>query len=510
MCGGQPKTADQADSAELRESERKTSQDLKHAVESIPAYIERTALLLILVPNCMHLDRHEACSFATWRARGWCRLELQAALLKCGQIRIMVSPGPEATPYFIFPLDANQLVCGHGDFTCCQRKHLINGAIIECDKAKVRRILEEMFESKQHHLEVTGNHHQQCWIGSMKHWVLMELPEDGWAHLTAQQRDEHKHNLHREDAAKDLSQQHEPQDVIELLRQRLKWQPDDEANAKKSGHSLLFYAALSNDVEAVRLLLQQPGPAVINSAVRNPNLTMGEFPFTPLMASMALGSFELVRQLLDARARPEQRTPEGFDALMWAGIYGRHDNIKSWLDHFEGSWSLERTEFEVGTTVLQQSVMVASLDVEEVAQVLLAAGANPHHLPQQGSGMLNSAASNQNSMPKVIQLLATAGVDVNWRTTAPAFKWRMIYRLAHLAVRLGVRSTLLTEISEWDGDTALMSAVKEGKVADVQALLDAVADPTLRNRCGQTALDLAKSHFGSVPPLVEELLTTGT
>merc|ERR1740130_2278990 len=90
------------------------------------ADVERSTLLLVLVPVALHVNRKEPCNFSTWRQRGWCRLELQAALFKCGLLRVMVCIGPEATPYFLFPTDAYQLLCGTGDFTCCQRNHWIN------------------------------------------------------------------------------------------------------------------------------------------------------------------------------------------------------------------------------------------------------------------------------------------------------------------------------------------------------------------------------------------------
>ena len=58
-------TADQAGSGTLTAAEQQTAQDLKNAVYSIPEYIERVILVLILAPTCMHLDRHEPCMFGT-------------------------------------------------------------------------------------------------------------------------------------------------------------------------------------------------------------------------------------------------------------------------------------------------------------------------------------------------------------------------------------------------------------------------------------------------------------
>lgn len=134
-------TADMAEASGLTESQQKTAQDLRNAVDSIPAYVERATLLLVLVPVAFHINRREPCNLCTWRRRGWCRLELQAALLKCGMLQVMVCIGAEAAPYFLLPVDAYKLSCGTGDFTCCQRNHVLNGQAILCDKYKVYRPL---------------------------------------------------------------------------------------------------------------------------------------------------------------------------------------------------------------------------------------------------------------------------------------------------------------------------------------------------------------------------------
>merc|ERR1712196_692050 len=52
---------------------------MKDAIESIPSYIHRSSLFLILVPVCVHKERKVTTCFNTWRRRGWCRLEMLAA-----------------------------------------------------------------------------------------------------------------------------------------------------------------------------------------------------------------------------------------------------------------------------------------------------------------------------------------------------------------------------------------------------------------------------------------------
>ena len=53
----------------------KAAHQLALAVNSIPAYARASSLMLVLTPFIRHKDRHNICSFESWRKRGWCRLE---------------------------------------------------------------------------------------------------------------------------------------------------------------------------------------------------------------------------------------------------------------------------------------------------------------------------------------------------------------------------------------------------------------------------------------------------
>ena len=48
---------------------------LLKAVNSIPAYIEQTSIILVLAPPATHTDTGASCSYGSWRQRGWCRME---------------------------------------------------------------------------------------------------------------------------------------------------------------------------------------------------------------------------------------------------------------------------------------------------------------------------------------------------------------------------------------------------------------------------------------------------
>jgi hypothetical protein len=83
---------------------------LKQAVESLPAYVELSSMMLVLVPTDEHRDREgEVVGWCSWRRRGWCRLEFIAAKLSRNNMQIMVVKGPECVPEFIFSTDALQV-----------------------------------------------------------------------------------------------------------------------------------------------------------------------------------------------------------------------------------------------------------------------------------------------------------------------------------------------------------------------------------------------------------------
>ena len=90
---------------------------LGRAVKSIPAYVERSSIVVVLVPPVEHIDRPgELCNYGNWRGRGWCRLEFSAAVLARTPVRTMVVKSAVAQPEFMFPADAVLLAPGKGAY----------------------------------------------------------------------------------------------------------------------------------------------------------------------------------------------------------------------------------------------------------------------------------------------------------------------------------------------------------------------------------------------------------
>lgn len=198
----------------------------------------------------------------------------------------------------------------------------------------------------------------------------------------------------------------------------------------------------------------------------------------------------------------------GVDAFMWAAVFEKYDNIRAWLQYFDGgSAFLNRTEPSVGATTILTAAIQAPNGGEEVAQTLLDAKANLYHLTDNGCSVLHEAASNQNNTAGLLALLVRAGADVNLQQTSRTRKWRWIQRFARWAVEHGAKGGLLQLLAYNDGCTPLMDATFNGKVAEVQQLLDLAADATIKNDQGRTALDVARSEFGGhAPYLIQQLL----
>lgn len=45
-------------------------EDRMNAIRSIPSYLERTDLILVMAPPASHADTGSACNYRSWRSRG--------------------------------------------------------------------------------------------------------------------------------------------------------------------------------------------------------------------------------------------------------------------------------------------------------------------------------------------------------------------------------------------------------------------------------------------------------
>jgi hypothetical protein len=119
-----------------------TIEDVNKAIDSIPYYIEQSSLFMILAPSCVVESRTH--SYVTWRRQGWSRMEMICARLSARDMPFLICSGgkPELAT------NVPQIAPGDGEFPCCECDHLIDGKTIDCDRHRVRKLIEHMIESQ--------------------------------------------------------------------------------------------------------------------------------------------------------------------------------------------------------------------------------------------------------------------------------------------------------------------------------------------------------------------------
>jgi len=106
---------------------------------------------------------------------------------------------------------------------------------------------------------------------------------------------------------------------------------------------------------------------------------------------------------------------------------------------------------------------------------------------------LHYACDNYDIDIDVVRALLNApgSPGVNDRTPRAWFAYRCMAFSARIAVRLGSKNKLTAWVAATTGSTALHSAARHCDIELCKFLLEAKADPTLRNAQGLTPLELA-------------------
>jgi uncharacterized protein len=234
---------------------------------------------------------------------------------------------------------------------------------------------------------------------------------------------------------------------------------------KWRGETALMWAAAENHADVVRLLIRhgasmdQKSPDLKFPQIRYNLATHGTLPppqggFTALMLAARQGSADAARALVDAGAAPDIQDPDGTPALTVAIVNGHH----------------------------------------EVAQVLLERGANPNVADAAGMTPLYAAVERHTTemYPErrplrgpegslttmaLIERLLAKGAQPDPRLKTVTLRWGR---------RRGPGDGALAE-----GATPLMRAARFADVPVMQALLEAGADPSLKQKDGTTVLMLA-------------------
>jgi len=142
----------------IPQSEERGQRSFLDAVDSIPHYVERCDYFWICAPDALHHDLHEPRNFASWRQRGWCRLEEMTNLMsKRLKMPLVVTSTSQVQTYGF--LEWVQTMYGrpeksvaNGHFTCCRFNHKMecaDGTLREilCDKVAIAPVIATVFDS---------------------------------------------------------------------------------------------------------------------------------------------------------------------------------------------------------------------------------------------------------------------------------------------------------------------------------------------------------------------------
>lgn len=513
---------EQASSADHRISESGVVDELVEslcgAVDSIPTFVERCSMMWILCPPCQHVDNDDLiCDFASWRSRGWCRLEYAASKLARGEdMPVMVIRSTEGEPEYFNPCDTMKLAAARGAFA------------VDEDRAKVNSTLQAMLDAKVDHFFELGD------VG-LARLLLVFAP----VFLSRLQDTEEADDPAEAASASSSSSSSAGTGGIDRVKERLRWRDEatEAAWMAETGWSLLTLACAFDDEIAVRALLAEPqGRAMLSGRVKpsKVNTPLRSQPFStmfihlgtgmsPLMAAVTFSRPSVVEALLEAGApMPVGTKLFGDNPCQFRGFFGgKISNLKLLIRRYP---ELASKINQTGTSACHFACML-SVDQgqRDILKELLDHGAaatlNTHHIVL-GTPMM-ILCGNPDADPAAAALLHEAGGSQSLQVRGRFITFaRVLYAVMWVMSKLGKisgrgfmrimasgpgkphpKGTTAVHVAAQRGHVAMVKAVAE--LAEVQQVLQA------KDAFGMTPLDRARHTASSYEAVLEPVLGSG-
>eukprot|EP00947_MAST-08B_sp_MAST-8B-sp1_P002483 g2483.t1 len=466
---------------------------LTAAVDSIPAYVERSSAMWVLVPPVAHQDVHGAiCNYMSWRTRGWCRMEFAASNLTTKDMPVLLIRNACDAPEYVNPCDVPKLSAANGTFS------------YEEDRAKVERVLTTMVRNKVRHFEEMGDMTMarvfRCFAPILTGRVdrTEPVPPAPAAGAGAGAGAAAAAVAEAEDSA------------VDRLKRRLKWRDEatEAAWVKETGINLMTMAAALDDLDAVKELCARPEAVALMSIKgkkistkgarldyrRYPaaTLMLGDLPGTrPLMPAMAFASKELVETMLRAGCP----VPKGHSLskhIMGPIFSGKMENVDALAALRPGVFD-PKTFTSMGWNNLLHMTM-GFADTRNAGRMLdwaLEKGCELKLLHKRnGFGMTPltfhcmSEDADGDMVRRLVALDPAFGAkDINTPNKlmkAMKVVVKMVKGLAGVSGTMATAGRMMQEFMM--GGTALHAAAYRGNMPVIQALLELGADPTIRAR----------------------------
>jgi len=455
--------------------------DLIRAVNSIPAYIEHTTHFFALCPTVQHSDLPEiTCDFASWKMRGWCRVEFAALFLaRTSMIPAIVVKG-DGTAKMMSPLVSIANTPGLGTFTCCSRNHLVNGRRIKCDREVVGSIMLKMLMKRYSIYKVEGMLTEyRAWRSVLPHMM------------------------------RGLTSDEMPPDAVqvdEFVRELCFDGPRSEEGKKESGLTPLGCAAMMGNSAIVRKLIVEHGAdanGLIRKGVPEMSCPKGLTTLQLAMGMCARDHEEVLGLLInEGRADISCRRSGLLENAIVPAIHVNNLVTLRALTKVAGDRLDVNAAMKFnGSTPLGVACFMGTL---ETIVILLDAGANPSLINDHGGNNFHDLACNPNVTEEMLELMYSVSDPklVSVRRFNKTVKWFAIDKVMETLVRFGSQSPLAKEVSVVRGSTPLHEACFAGNIRAVEwFLMKSPGSLHVKNMMGYNPADLAK--LGGHPEVME-------
>eukprot|EP00397_Hematodinium_sp_SG-2012_P003080 GEMP01003088.1.p1 GENE.GEMP01003088.1~~GEMP01003088.1.p1 ORF type:complete len:760 (+),score=188.40 GEMP01003088.1:430-2709(+) len=510
------------------------------AIQSIPAYVERSTYMFVLAPPLEHrdfvtrvggpsaqvrvrgrggddsTDQYEPlwCDFRTWQGRGWCQMEQICSLCKVTPNVVVVV---ESARYVYYPFHSWSMVhklLNECTYTCCQMNHIKehpDGSVekVPCDRKSVYNVTSALLDWRMKLECATVN--SRAYRQSRVFGSNMRLSVKNNAPMAISRSS----SVLWRDPSNDT------------LREFLTKNHFMHAREKCGGWSPLRLACVGGHISVVEQLLARPGMDLecpLESRTEEACFGLETWPtvkginIVAYVASVcSSGAHEAILDMLIAAGADPYGGPSGIHVLFAATLHHLKDKRSM-------RWVFRTfPNFDVDLPVawfdmkMRPLTMAACLGDEVAISLLLQHGAQIVGSPGRsvfwtccagGDGASSDAAhtvydriTTHNSQHPASHQIP---FDVNERNEIPAD------RLARLKIAVSLRIGPVSYAKEeilWHGSTPLFAAASRGKHRTVQWLLSLDADPVLTNVQGTSPMDIAvEREFLHVVHVLEEAL----
>jgi len=413
------------------------------AVESIPAYVQATNMFLALTPPLVSKTTGNLCSYNSWLARGWCRVEFcchglrpNAGLIivatSIGQVQYMTSQSwvynMPLHGQFAVPSDAESMVKPIM-MTAFDDRISHHADLLEPSNENTDHLLYYRWATATKQRFTKSKIGKSDWLPTYRYKALSDVGEDGWGPLMC--------------------------------------------------------AVVENNAELVEAILTA-GASVNAKMTRSfPDIAVKE-GMAALHFAAAMSSTEIVGTLVKAKADIDLNDGSGYYCPLFNTVFSDRPEIAELL--LDNEADIEFVNVSDTTPLMGACCFGAP----KVFELLLRRGAKADTLNALGCDALGQCIFYC-ECPPIIKLLIEHKADLAHRTY-PEDAFKGLFDECVRAVAEGSTSTWHRSLAVLLGGTALHLAAFNGWLKVTEMLLEARADPSIRNDARNTPAEVAQLY----------------